>query len=145
MRVEAAQKASSFQAAFSVTTGVPVSKPKRTTFRAFARGLGVTHGAVSKAAQTGRLSKSIGRDANGRPFIVDAALAAREWAAGATKAPAQPGADVDVEALVFDLVEFVLVNHLPEAIVSTTADGRVDRFDPRALRDWLARRREGGA
>jgi hypothetical protein len=51
----------------------------RTSLRAVARQLGVAEGAVRKAIRTGRLERSVGRDANGRPVITDLALAEREW------------------------------------------------------------------
>jgi hypothetical protein len=49
------------------------------TLSAFARELGVTAQAVSKAFLSGRLRRSIARDANHRPFICDRALALQEW------------------------------------------------------------------
>lgn len=45
--------------------------------------------AVQKAIRSGRLQKSVGRDARG-PYVSDLALAKREWSAGATK-PANGG------------------------------------------------------
>jgi hypothetical protein len=50
-----------------------------TTIRAFAKSLGVSHTAVQKAVASGRLAKSVVRDAKGRPVIVDAGLARAEW------------------------------------------------------------------
>jgi hypothetical protein len=49
--------------------------------RAFARWLGVTPAAVRRAANDGRLVRSVARDAKGRLLILDAALARREWEA----------------------------------------------------------------
>jgi hypothetical protein len=63
--------------------------PARVSLRAFGRDRHVSLAAVQKALRSGRLSKSVGRDARG-PFIRDLALARREWAAGAAK-PANGG------------------------------------------------------
>ena len=41
--------------------------------------IGGTLGAVQQAITSGRLEKSVGRDANGKPLILDAGLADREW------------------------------------------------------------------
>jgi hypothetical protein len=41
--------------------------------------LGVSPSAVRKGVANGRLELSVGRDPHGRPVIVDAALAVREW------------------------------------------------------------------
>lgn len=62
------------------------AKPPRLSVRAFARELDVSHTAVQKAIESGRLQKSVGRDARRRPFIADVDLARKEWAEGATKA-----------------------------------------------------------
>lgn len=62
------------------------TKPPRLSVRAFARELDVSHTAVQKAIESGRLQKSVGRDARRRPFIADVDLARKEWAEGATKA-----------------------------------------------------------
>ena len=59
------------------------------SLRAFAKRLGVSHTAVEKAVTTGRLAKSVGLDARGRPAIVDLAVARAEWKDNATKSPAQ--------------------------------------------------------
>lgn len=64
-------------------------KPVRHSLRAFARSRSVSLTAVQKAIRSGRLARSIGRDARG-PYVLDLALAAREWQAGATK-PANGG------------------------------------------------------
>jgi hypothetical protein len=113
-----------------------------TSFRAFAKAIGVSHQAVSKGARTGRLSASLGHDRHGRPCIADVALARREWRANASQPPPEREfPDVDVEALVIDLVEFVLVRHLPAAILSRHKDGGVDGFDSQMLADFLARER----
>lgn len=55
-------------------------QPEAVSIRGLARQLGVTHEAVRRALKTGRLHASV-RD--GR--IVDAALAAQEWPAGASR------------------------------------------------------------
>lgn len=59
------------------------------TLTAYAQRRGVSCMAVSKAVKKGRLSKSVIRDEQGRPWVVDPELADREWV-GATdmsKAP----------------------------------------------------------
>ena len=131
----------------------------KTSFRAFARAIGVAHSVVSKAARGGRLKHSLGYDEEGRVYIADAALARREFKENASKPQPErqrqtsrhprarrertcggdPFGGVDAEALVFDVIEFVLVNHVPKAILSTEG-GRVDQFDPQALHAWLRRR-----
>jgi hypothetical protein len=64
------------------------------SLRAFAATVGVSHPAVVKAIKAGRLSKSIGRTSEGKPFIRDIDAAKREWKAGASrpngKAPSVP-------------------------------------------------------
>lgn len=64
-------------------------KAARVSLRAFGRRRSVSLTAVQKAIRSGRLRKSIGRDARG-PFVRDVVLAEREWAAGASK-PANAG------------------------------------------------------
>lgn len=64
-------------------------KAKRVSLRAFGRQAAVSLAAVQKAIRSGRLQKSVGRDARG-PFVRDVVLAKREWAAGASK-PANSG------------------------------------------------------
>ena len=49
------------------------------TLRASARQLQVNESKVRKGIETGRLELSVGRDAQGRPYITDGALAEREW------------------------------------------------------------------
>lgn len=61
----------------------------RMSLRALGRELNVSLTAVQKAIRSGRLRRSIGRDARG-PYVVDVALAKREWRAGASK-PANRG------------------------------------------------------
>jgi phage terminase Nu1 subunit (DNA packaging protein) len=52
------------------------------SLRAFARSQGVTLPAVQRAIKAGRLTAaSVGRDARGRPVILDAETAAAEWLA----------------------------------------------------------------
>ena len=57
----------------------------RTSLRAFAKVAGISQPALTKAVRSGRLSRSIGRDSKGRPFIVDRAGALQELAANATR------------------------------------------------------------
>ena len=70
-------------------------KPKRAplggSLRSLARRLGVSHTAVEKAIGAGRLPSSSGRDAKGRPRILDLEAAAREWVENASR-PAPPPA-----------------------------------------------------
>jgi hypothetical protein len=61
------------------------AKPQGMSLRAFARVAGVSQPAVTKAIKSGRLSRSVARDAKGRPSIADPAAALVEWRAGATK------------------------------------------------------------
>lgn len=64
------------------------SKPttsRRTSLRAFAKVAGISQPALTKAVRTGRLSKSIGRDAKGKPFIADPAVALVELRERATR------------------------------------------------------------
>lgn len=46
---------------------------------AFARKMGCSPQAISKGARTGRLRAGLGKDAAGRPVVVDFDVAAREW------------------------------------------------------------------
>jgi len=55
------------------------------SFRAFALLVGCDESAVRKGARTGRLTRSLGRDAKGRPHIADVGLARREWTQNATR------------------------------------------------------------
>lgn len=57
----------------------------RTSLRAFAKVAGISQPALTKAVRTGRLSKSIGRDAKGKPFIADPAAALAELREQATR------------------------------------------------------------
>src|SRR5690349_1908330 len=66
-----------------------VATPPRVSLRSLAKTLGVSPPAVRKAVATGRLARSIGRDGKG-PYVLDVALATREWVAGAAKPP-NPG------------------------------------------------------
>lgn len=67
--------------------GARKARPERLSQRALARRLGVDPKAVRKAIASGRLKASIGRDGK-----LDAAVAAKEWAAGASKPnPRAPG------------------------------------------------------
>jgi uncharacterized protein YjiS (DUF1127 family) len=64
---------------------------KPLSLRGLAGLLGASEGAIRKAIRSGRLAKSIGRDERGRPFVLDLAVAKREWATNRS-APA-PAAD----------------------------------------------------
>jgi hypothetical protein len=68
---------------------------KRITTRDFARIVGAPQPDVVKAMATGRLSKSIKRDADGRRYIADAELAQKEWKAGAAKPPPKEASSSD--------------------------------------------------
>lgn len=61
------------------------------SLRAFARRVGVTHAAVRNAIASGRLKDSVGA-LKGKPCIADPELAAKEWAAGASKPSQGPSA-----------------------------------------------------
>lgn len=63
-------------------------KPAKTlSLRAFARRKRVDEKAVRKAVTSGRLSRSIGKDAKGRPFVADVKLADEEWKQNAGQVP----------------------------------------------------------
>ena len=51
----------------------------------------MSHTAVQKAVESGRLSKSVGRNAKRQPVILDVDLATKEWAEGAAKPPPSDG------------------------------------------------------
>jgi hypothetical protein len=69
------------------------------SLRAFGRFVGVSLAAVQKGIASGRLAASIGRAANGTPYVADPERAVQEWAAGATKArPGQAPGSTLVEA-----------------------------------------------
>jgi hypothetical protein len=57
---------------------------------AFARKVGCSVQAVSKGAKAGRLRASLGKDAAGRPVVVDFDLAALEWRENRGKLPPAP-------------------------------------------------------
>jgi hypothetical protein len=57
------------------------SVAKTSSLRGFARLVRVNEAAVRKAIANGRLEVSVGRDARGRPQIVDVTLALEEWSA----------------------------------------------------------------
>ncbi len=124
-----------------------------TTFRAFAKAIGVSHQAVSKAAQTGRLSRSLGRDRHGRPCIADVALARREWCDNAGQPTkdegpdcvAAPEDDADIADMFFALLGYVILEHAPETVTKWAKDGRPREVDIAALRRWLAARGYDGA
>lgn len=60
------------------------TRPAHLSLRAFAKRLNVSHTAVQKAVDSGRLARSIARE-KGRPYVADPALALKEWQAGAAK------------------------------------------------------------
>jgi len=62
------------------------AKKSRLTLRAFAKTLGVSHTAVEKGVDSGRLKESVGWD-RGRPHIKNASLARKEWKDGASRPP----------------------------------------------------------
>lgn len=76
----------------------------KSSLRAFAKHVRVTENAVRKAVTSGRLKGSIGRDAKGKPFIRDVALAVTEWTQNAGRvgpeASAAPQAAVTQTAVV---------------------------------------------
>lgn len=98
------------------------------TLRALARRLGVTHTAVVKATKTGRLARSLGRDARGRVVVVDAELAAVEFAQNA--AAPRGLDDRESEDLVTEAIEFCL-RAFPGAV--TGRRGEWTEFDPGRL------------
>jgi len=61
------------------------------SLRGFAKLLGVDEAAVRKGARTGRLTRSLGLDAKGRPHIADVKLARLEWAQNATRSARRTG------------------------------------------------------
>ena len=65
----------------------PGPAPSKGSIRGLAKRLGVSHVAVLKGVRSGRFPRAIGADAKGRPVVLDAELAAKEWAAGATRPP----------------------------------------------------------
>jgi hypothetical protein len=59
------------------------------SLRGFARLVGVNEAAVRKAIASGRLERSVGRNAKGQPAIIDVELAAYEWRANRDPAKAR--------------------------------------------------------
>lgn len=57
--------------------------------REFAKHIGVSHVAVLKAAQSGRLNRSVRRDDQGRVVDVEPVLGAKEWANKGRLSPAE--------------------------------------------------------
>jgi hypothetical protein len=119
-----------------------------TSFRAFAKTIGVSHQMVSKAHQRGRLSRSIGRDGAGRPCITDVALARREWRENAVRLTQDadpvcvgvPDDNASATDLVFAALAFVIREHARETVTKWTKDGCPREVDLTALRAWLAAR-----
>lgn len=60
------------------------ARAERISIRGLARRLRVTHKAVQNGIASGRLRRSIGWE-KGKPVVKNAALAAQEWVAGASK------------------------------------------------------------
>ncbi len=76
------------------------------SLRQFAAHVGVSHSRIVEGVASGRLARSIGRDARGRPVILDAALARREWTQNAAKPPTRSnGAPSLVQAQVAQAVQ----------------------------------------
>jgi len=71
-----------------MTVGRPLS------LRAFGKRLHVSHTAVVGAVETGRLHRSVGRDARGNPVIVDVTLARQEWRANRARPHGADGASL---------------------------------------------------
>jgi hypothetical protein len=111
--------------------------PTRLSLRALARRLGVSLTAVQKAIRSGRLGKSVGRDARG-PFVANAALAVREWAAGASQ-PANGGRRSRPGSL-------PTVQHVPPVLPAggTLVDAQVRVAGQRADALELANKRKRG-
>ena len=117
------------------------------SLRALAKLLHVSEGAVRKAVKTGRLRRSVGRGPDGRPVIVDAVLAAKEWTENAAGPPPERQAhDLDagqVEELVYLGLGVLLLEHCADAVLESGPDGWPLTFDPRTLLAGLrAHRRE---
>ena len=119
-----------------------------TTFRQFAKLIGVSHTIVSRAARTGRLSRSLGRDRRGRPCIADVELARREWHENVSRPPKDEGPDCigapedpeSIQDLFYALLGYVVAEHAPEVVTERAEDGRPTELDIAALRAWLAAR-----
>ena len=85
---------------------------KAFSFGRFAKLMGVTRPAVSKAVKCKRLSKSVGRTSNGQPCIIDFELARQEWIGNSSRpvtAGRAPVTAVDLERFTLDEVDGVLV------------------------------------
>jgi hypothetical protein len=67
------------------------------TFAAFARRVRTSRQAVSGAPNVGRLARSVGLDRRGRRYIVDVALALREWRENSSRATRAPLRDANAE------------------------------------------------
>lgn len=124
-----------------------MTKSSQPTVRSLARRLGVTHGALQKAAARGALVGGVGRDARGRLVVLDADLAAQEWKSSRSRpTPARPpgrAPQLDVEGIVFALLEYVLTRYARECVLEW--DGVLPvRFDPETLLSWLAAHGPGG-
>jgi hypothetical protein len=114
------------------------AKADRVSLRAFGRRTRVSLTAVQKAIRSGRLRKSIGRDARG-PYVRDVALADREWAAGAAK-PANGGGKGHTGGPA--LAPVVPGAGAPE--VGTLVEAQLRVADQRAAALELANRRKRG-
>jgi hypothetical protein len=60
------------------------------SLREVARRLGVTHGRIQRAIETGRLERSIGYDARQVPYVRSFALAVEEWERNRDDAQVRP-------------------------------------------------------
>lgn len=103
----------------------------RVSLRAFGRLRRVSLTAVQKAIRSGRLRESIGRDARG-PFVANVKLAAREWAAGATKAANGGGKSVAIAPVA------------PRAEGPTLVEAQLRLADQRTAALELANKRKRG-
>lgn len=115
-----------------------------TSFRAFAKAVGVSHTVALKGAKTGRLSKSLGVDGHGKPIIADLDLAIVEWGSNAGKLP-NAGRRNDEElseelaAVLIASLRYVLSQTPARRFVTEHAHDRT-YFDAPALLAWLEAR-----
>lgn len=66
-------------------------EPGAMSVNAYAEHIGVRIRAVQKAIEAGRLERSIGHDAHGKPQIIDVALADQEWNTNGGRHPQSGG------------------------------------------------------
>jgi transcriptional regulator with XRE-family HTH domain len=109
---------------------------KGLSLRALAKRLGVSHTAVRKGVESGRLSASIARGK-----VIDVGLARTEWAAGATKEPPKETGggtlvQAQLEATRERTIGLRLANRLKRGRLVDAETARRDAFDcARAVRD----------